>query len=37
MSQLVSEILNFNRFKTSVLGSAQATTPVDVVKRNILP
>ncbi len=36
MSQLVSEILNFNRFKTSVLGSVQATTPVDVVKRNIL-
>jgi hypothetical protein len=36
MSQLVSEILNFNRFKTSVLGSVQATTPVDIVKRNIL-
>ena len=37
LSQFVSEILNFNRYKTSVLGSVQAITPVDVVKRNILP
>jgi hypothetical protein len=37
LSQLVSEILNFNRFKTSVLGTTQNITPVDFVKRNILP
>ena len=37
MSQFVSEILNFNRYKTSVLGSVQKITPVDFVKRNILP
>lgn len=37
MSQFVSEILNFNRYKTSVLGSVQAVTPVEYVKRNILP
>ena len=37
MSQFVSEILNFNRYKTSVLGSVQAITPVDFVKRNIVP
>lgn len=37
LSQFVSEILNFNRYKTSVLGTTQRITPVDVVKRNILP
>ncbi len=37
ISQFVSEILNFNRYKTSVLGSVQKITPVDLVKRNILP
>jgi hypothetical protein len=37
LSQLVAEILNFNRLKTSVLGSVQKVTPVDNVKRNILP
>jgi hypothetical protein len=37
LSQLVSEILNFNRFKTSVLGTTQNITPVEFVKRNILP
>jgi hypothetical protein len=37
LNQFVSEILNFNRYKTSVLGSIQKITPVDVVKRNILP
>lgn len=37
LSQFVSEILNFNRYKTSVLGSVQKVTPVDFVKRNILP
>ena len=37
LSLLVSEILNFNRFKTSVLGTTQNITPVEVVKRNILP
>lgn len=37
LSQFVSEILNFNRYKTSVLGSVQKITPVDFIKRNILP
>jgi len=37
LSQFVAEILNFNRYKTSVLGSIQAITSVDNVKRNILP
>lgn len=36
LSQIISEVLNFNRFKTSVLGSVQKITPVDSVKRNIL-
>ena len=36
LSQIVAEILNYNRFKTSVLGSIQSITPVDSVKRNIL-
>lgn len=36
LSQLVSEILNYNRLKTSVLGSIQKITPVDNVKRNII-
>lgn len=35
-SQIISEVLNYNRFKTSVLGSVQNITPVDSVKRNIL-
>jgi len=37
LSQVIAEILNFNRFKTSVLGSVQRVSPVDNVKRNILP
>ena len=37
LSQVIAEILNFNRFKTSVLGSIQRVSPVDNVKRNILP
>jgi hypothetical protein len=36
LSQLLSEILNYNRLKTSVLGSVQKITPVDNVKRNIV-
>ena len=36
LSQLLSEILNYNRLKTSVLGSVQQITPVDNVKRNIV-
>lgn len=36
LSQFVSEILNFNRFKTSVLGSVQKVAPIDFVKRNIV-
>jgi hypothetical protein len=37
LSQVVSEILNFNRVKTSVLGSVQRIAPIDNVKRNIIP
>lgn len=37
LSQFVSEVLNFNRYKTSVLGTVQQITPVDFVKRNIVP
>ena len=37
LSQVIAEILNFNRFKTSVLGSVQRIAPVDNVKRNIIP
>ena len=36
LSQLLSEILNYNRLKTSVLGSVQKITPVDNVQRNIV-
>jgi pantothenate kinase len=36
LSQIIAEVLNYNRFKTSVLGSVQNITPVDSVKRNIL-
>jgi hypothetical protein len=36
LSQIIAEVLNYNRFKTSVLGSIQSITPVDAVKRNIL-
>jgi len=36
LSQIIAEVLNYNRFKTSVLGSVQKITPVDSVKRNIL-
>lgn len=36
LSQIIAEVLNYNRFKTSVLGSIQNITPVDAVKRNIL-
>jgi hypothetical protein len=37
LSQVIAEILNFNRFKTSVLGSVQRISPVDNVKRNVIP
>jgi hypothetical protein len=36
ISALVTEILNYNRFKTSSLGTAQSFIPVDTVQRNIL-
>lgn len=35
MSAIISEVLNFNRFKTSLLGSVQKIAPVDNVRRNI--
>jgi hypothetical protein len=36
LTSLVSEILNYNRFKTSSLGYAQAFEPNPLVARNIL-
>lgn len=36
LSGIIAEVLNFNRFKTSLLGSKQAVTPVDNVRRNIV-
>lgn len=36
LSQIVSEILNYNRFKSSVLGSVQKTAVVENVQRNIV-
>lgn len=35
MSAIIAEVLNFNRFKTSLLGSVQKIAPVDNVRRNI--
>lgn len=35
MSTIIAEVLNFNRFKTSMLGSVQNIAPVDNVRRNI--
>ena len=37
ISALVSEILNYNRFKTSFLGYALAFNPNEEVRRNIHP
>ena len=36
ISGLVAEILNYNRFKTSLLGVAQFYSPSDEVTRNIV-
>lgn len=35
LSNLIGQILNYNRLKTSTLGTILKTTPVDDVKRNI--
>jgi hypothetical protein len=37
ISALVTEILNYNRFKTSSLGMAQTFIPVQEIQRNIAP
>jgi hypothetical protein len=37
LSGLVSEIINFNRLKTSLLGVAQSSAPSIEVTRSILP
>ena len=37
LSGLVSEILNYNRFKSSTLGIYVAPTSSDEIQRNILP
>ena len=36
VSRLVTEILNFNRFKTSGLGITSTPVPADEIQRNIL-
>lgn len=36
LSNLITELLNYNRFKTSSLGSASPFTPLEEVSRNIL-
>ncbi len=36
LSNVVSEILNYNRFKTSYLGYAYSVNPLDEVKRNVV-
>lgn len=36
ISGLVAEILNYNRFKTSLIGVAQLYSPADEVSRNIV-
>jgi hypothetical protein len=36
LSALITQILNYNRFKTSSLGTASPFTPRDEVARNIL-
>lgn len=36
ISALVSEILNYNRVKTSFLGYARQTNTIEEIKRNIL-
>lgn len=36
ISGLVAEILNYNRFKTSSIGNAQAFRPNEEIQRNIL-
>jgi hypothetical protein len=36
LSQLVGQILNYNRFKTSTLGISTTIVPADEVERNIL-
>lgn len=37
LSSLVTEIINFNRYKTSSLGTASPFTPAEEVARNIIP
>lgn len=36
LSNLITEILNYNRYKTSSLGTASPFTPADEVARNII-
>lgn len=36
LSNVVSEILNYNRFKTSFLGYSYNYNPLDEVKRNVI-
>jgi len=36
ISKLITEILNYNRFKTSSLGTANPFTPAEEVARNII-
>jgi hypothetical protein len=36
ISSLITEILNYNRYKTSSLGTASPFTPIEEVSRNIV-
>lgn len=36
LSNLITELLNYNRYKTSSLGTASPFTPLEEVSRNIL-
>lgn len=36
LSGLITELLNYNRYKTSSLGTASSFTPLDEVARNII-
>jgi hypothetical protein len=37
ISSLVTEIVNYNRYKTSSIGQASPFSPIDEIARNIVP
>ena len=36
LNGLITEIVNYNRFKTSLIGTAQVISPLEEINRNIL-